>query len=213
MPKLLELAFVAQRVHRPPEIRVLEGDELALGRQSLERGALPDGVVPVDVRDDGRVEHKKAAVDPTHLLVGLFAEAAHAERIVKLQNPEAAGRRHCRNGSLLGVRAVEVDDVANLYPGQAIAIRHAERFVPEVLGHAPEAPPRHGFGSGVYEGHFPGLVRATVETDSVRAEIDSDVIILSEVIHEIILNHRPLVAAADDEIVETSRSIQLHDVP
>ena len=42
------LPFLAQRVHRLPETLMAEGDQFAARRQSLQRTALPDGVVAVD---------------------------------------------------------------------------------------------------------------------------------------------------------------------
>src|SRR5690606_37768402 len=73
-PKLLKLPLVAQRVDRLPEAVELIGHQIAVGGEPFERLVLPLGRVAVDGVDHRRFTDEEAAVDPTGLALGLFAE-------------------------------------------------------------------------------------------------------------------------------------------
>src|SRR6185503_6216539 len=119
-PQLLEVALVAQRVHRVPEAVVAVGRELPLGGEALHRLALPHRVIAVDVAADLGGQHEEAAVDPAAVAVRLLLEAAHA-LVLHLQGAEAPGRLHGRDRRERVLGAVEVDQLPDVDRGQAVA--------------------------------------------------------------------------------------------
>ena len=67
---------MAHGIHRLPESVVKIGRKLMLGREPLERLVLPKRSIAVDVVEDLRGEHEKAAIDPPAVTLWLFREFA-----------------------------------------------------------------------------------------------------------------------------------------
>src|ERR1700704_6408246 len=78
LPQLLEVPLLAQRVHGLEEAVVAVRHQLAVCGQLLEHLALERRVGPGDVVQDGGLEDEEAAIDPSHVDLGLLREAGNA---------------------------------------------------------------------------------------------------------------------------------------
>src|SRR4029453_4178472 len=105
-PQLLEHAQLAQRVHALPEAFVPERHQLPVARCGFESVGFEARVVAREVTEEARLEHEKAAVDPTLADLRLLLELCDA---VAVEDQPAAARRRTppHDGRELAVPAGE----------------------------------------------------------------------------------------------------------
>src|SRR5215210_2450639 len=132
LPQRLEDPQIAKGIHRLPEAEVLERDQLAVRRKTLEGLALEQDVVAGDPLEDRRLEDEEAAIHPGAVANGLFLEGPNAwcndaaDRfvIVDVEGSKTAERLYGRDGSKPAVRAMELELLLKVDIGDAIAVRH-----------------------------------------------------------------------------------------
>src|SRR5581483_11124168 len=187
LPEVVEQPELARRVHGLKEVGVLEGDELPVGREALERLALEGDrrVVAEVVPDAPGVENEEAAVDAAGAGLRLLVEAGD-EGPVEVDLAEAAGRARGGHRRHLAVLLVEGEEPADVDVRHAVAVREAEE--PVLLDVTPDG----GDAAGglrrlarLGEGHVPGLVLGV-------AAHELDGAALAEV-HREIARHRAVV--------------------
>ncbi|MNN37745.1 hypothetical protein D3C81_1517080 [compost metagenome] len=125
---------------------------------------------------------------------------------VQAQGTKAARWLGRGDGGELAIRAVEVDQRADIDIADTVAIGEAERFfIIQILAHTLQAAPRHGFVTGIDQGNLPGLGIACVYFHLIVLHIESDIGGMQKIIGEIFLDHIALVAAANHEIIDAVR--------
>ena len=145
--------------------------------------------------------------------LGLFGEAQHLVAL-QLENAEAAGRQHGRDGGELAVLLVEVNRRADVDVGNAVAIGQAEGFlVCNPVDHALQAPAGHRRLAGVNQGDAPVFSFVAVSDHLGIRHIEGYVRHVQRVVREELLDHVALVAEADDEIIDAMSTVHLHDMP
>ena len=170
LPEALEQPDVAQRVHRLPEAVVAERHQLADLGQPLERLALPDRIVPVDVVEHARLEDEEAAVDPALSICGFSVNSA-TRSPSKTSPPKRAGGRTAARREL-AVRAVELDQLAAADVGDAVAVGEHERCRRGARLEPLDPTARLRRDAGVDEVDLPVLVAAVVDVDLPAADVD-----------------------------------------
>src|SRR5918993_1942992 len=118
VPELLEKVLVAQGVPRPPEAVGMMNAHLPLGHKALERFALPDRSVALDIVGDLRAQDEIAAVDPAAVL-RLLAEADHL-RPVGADDAESPLRLGGREGGEPALAPVERDRRGDVHVADAV---------------------------------------------------------------------------------------------
>src|SRR5687768_14145069 len=109
-PQILEIHFIAERIHRLPEAAVLVSVKLAFAREVLHGLLLKCRHVVLDVVDHTGLQDEEAAVDPCAVANRFFAKAfdpcfGFGER----ESSEAPGRLDGRDGGEFSVVAVKLD--------------------------------------------------------------------------------------------------------
>ena len=82
-----------------------------------------------------------------------------------------------------------------------------------ILCDLPEAAAGSGLFAGVDEGDAPGFGDGVVHGHLVGGHVEGHVGGVQEVVGEVLLDDVALVAAADDEVVDAVRGVELEDVP
>ena len=131
----------------------------------------------------------------------------------EVERAEAAGLLHRGDGGEAPLLAVEADGVGDVEVGDAVAVGQAEGLVADVVADPPQPAAGHGLEPGVGEGDAPRLGGDAVDLDGVGREVDRQVVGAVEELEEVFLDEVALVAAADHEVVQAMRRIDLHDVP
>src|SRR5258708_26810758 len=108
---------------------------------------------------------------------------------------------------------MKTDQLANVHVADAVAVGKAERRVPKIVPDPPESAAGHRLFAGIDQGSFPGLASVSMSLDPIALEIDREIALVRQVIKKVVFDDRALVAAANDEFVETVMRIESHDVP
>ena len=212
-PTRLQLVLVAQRIHGLPEPQVLVGLQLAIAAEGFQRHRFPRHIITLDQRQHARRQYEKAAIDEAAIAARFFGETRHHVALAP-QRAVASRGLHRGHRGRLAVAAVEGDQGADIDVRHAIAIGEAEGlFFLDVVRHALETAARHGGLAGVHQGHAPGFGLALVHFHAVVGHVEGHVRHVQEVVGEVLIDHVALVAAADHEVVDAVRGIDLHDVP
>ena len=191
-----------------------EGDQLAVLGQPLQRLALPDRLVAVDVVEHLRLEHEEAAVDPALADLRLLGELGDAVA-VEDEPAEARRRPHGGHRRQLAVGAVERDELGDVDVGDAVAVGEHERLVAASQRLEPlDAPARLRLDAGVDEVDPPvSRARRRGTSTCPAADVDREVVAQVVVVEEVVLDDLGPVAERDDELVEAVARVDLHDVP
>ncbi len=191
---------------------MLVGPQFALGGQLLQRGLLPDGRVSVDVAVDLWRKNKKAAVDEATLAFRLFRKSDDAVSI-EFENAETAGRIDRGNSRKTTMFTMETDRLRDVHIGNAIPVRKAEGVVLDAIDHALQTAACHGALACVDERHPPIVGIVTMRDHRPLGQGKSHIGHMQRVVREELLDHMPLVAKADCEVLYAVRRVHLHDVP
>ncbi len=192
---------------------VKEGPHLSLRRQAFDRFPLEHPGVVVNLLEDSRREDEKSSVDPAALAFGFLLKSIHIDS-VQPQRPEA--RRWLNGGEryLLAVGAMKGNAGGDVDIAHPVAVGHAESlFTSQVVCHLLEPAGGPRMIAGVHQRHIPRLGHALMHFHPVVAEVEGHIRHVQEVVGEILLDHVPLVAAANDEVVNAVLGIDLQDVP
>src|SRR5687768_2073375 len=127
-PELLELPFVAQRVHALPEAFVLIGGKLAVARQVLEHVDLEARHVSADVVEHRRLAHHEPAVDPALPDLRFLREFRH-EWSFEDQATEPRGRSDRRDRRERSTGSMEGQKVVQVHVADTVAVGQHEAFV------------------------------------------------------------------------------------
>src|SRR3954465_10021160 len=141
-PLLLQHDLVPEAVHVLPVAGMAVGGQLAVVGQALERLALPDRLVALDVVEDAGLEDEEAPVDPAAVAGGLLAERLDAVALER-ERAEAAGRLDRRQGREHALLAVEFDQGADVDVRDAVPVGEAERLVADCLLRPLQPAARH----------------------------------------------------------------------
>ena len=109
--------------------------------------------------------------------------------------------------------AVELDGGGDVDVAHAVAIRAKEGIALHIFGGALDAATRHRILTRLDQRHRPGLGLVAVDLHLVRAQVERHVRTRDGVFVEVLLDDVALVAAADHEVIDAVRGIDLHDVP
>ena len=82
-----------------------------------------------------------------------------------------------------------------------------------MLAYPAQAPAGHAVVAGVDQRHPPWFGALLVDDHVVAAHVERDVGHMQEVVGEILLDDIALIAAADHEVVDAVRGVDLQDVP
>src|SRR5262245_37401051 len=108
---------------------------------------------------------------------------------------------------------MEADTGGKIHVAHTIPVRHAERLVPKVVADAPEAAACHRVLAGVNDRHAPVFDTTAEHVHAIGPQVKTQVRLMEKVIGEVILDLVTAIPAANHEIADTMRSIDLHDVP
>ena len=98
--------------------------------------------------------------------------------------------------------------------GEAVAVGEAEAVVVlYVVGDTLESAASECGLAGIDERHLPRLGLPFVHGHRVVGHVECHVRHVQKIVREILLDHVALVAAADHEVVDAVRGVELHDVP
>ena len=169
----------------------------------------------MDVVQHLRLEHEEAAVDPAAVAFWLLVERPDLRLLrAERHRPETARRLDRRQRGEDALLAVERDQLADVDVADAVAVREAEGFVADVFGHPLQSSAGHRCLAGVDERHRPRLDLVVAQLrHRLRPQVEPHVRHVQEVVGEEVLDDLALVAAADDEVVDPVRGVDLHDVP
>ena len=220
-PQLLKLGAIAQRVHGAPEAGVTPGPEFAAVGQFSQGLEFPDGLIPVDQIQHGRIEHEEARIDPVAITITgrLLGKPRHhiavhrGGAIPKAQAAVAAWGLHGGNRGETTVAVVIGDQGTDVDIADAIAVGEAERLPAKVMGHPPQAATGGRGFTGVHQGDPPGFGLAAMHLHRAGGQIEAHIAAMQGVVREVLLDHIPLVATADHELVDAVMGVQLEDVP
>src|SRR5947209_1303327 len=124
-PELIQVLVLAVRVHREEEAFVAVRHQLPLARQTLKRRAFKKAVAAFEVVEEPSVENEEPRADPP-VQLRLLGEARHPAVFADLKDAEARDGAHGRDGREFAVRAVKLDDGAEVNVGDAVAVSHHE---------------------------------------------------------------------------------------
>lgn len=215
-PEFLEVFAVALGVHAGPEPAVFVHAQLAIAGEVDERGAFEDtGFLLREVWEELALEEEVTAVDPVIGEVGFLGEFLN-ERPVGLEFTESRGWVDAEDGSDSLVFKMEGVFVGEVGVGEAIAVGDGESCgVGEVTGGgACDARARHGQFAGVGKRDGPVLVMVDgVHGEVIGLELDREVGVHGGVVQKIGFDDFRLIAAAQNELLESMVGIGLHDMP
>src|SRR5918992_2352892 len=190
-PEVVQEDRVLVGVHAVPEAAVLEGAELAVGRETLERVALQH-VVRADVVERAGLKAEEAAVDPA-LVAGLLREAAHVAVAVQLGHAELELGLDDGHGRERPVAVVIGEQGGEVDIGHAVGVGRAEALAVEAVRHAGDPSPGRGVLAGL---------------DALDLEAGRQPVVLDERLDEL----RPM-SRAEHEAAEALLSVDADDVP
>ena len=132
-----------------------------------------------------------------------------------MQLAETARGPHARDRRELSLRAVELEERAEVDIRDAVAVRHHELIAFDVLTGAmdPAAGLRREPGLGEEDAPLLLIVKGLEVLDLPFADVNSDVAVHGAVVQEVVPDHVALVAKAEDEIHDPEVRVELHDVP
>src|SRR5271166_2244257 len=212
-PEIFQVLAIPQCVHWMPKTAVKMHTQLAFRGQPLERLALPNGRVALDVRVHTLVDDEEPRIDPAAVAFGLFHECRHFRSIVTYRT-KSSRRLRGGYGREQSLALMQTDDLADVHIADAIAVSHAEKITFDVGKYALDAASDLGRLARFYERDTPRLRLAAMNFHLVLiAHVDRHVGRVQVIIHEVLFDHVSLVAEAHDEIVDPVRGIHLHDVP
>ena len=140
-------------------------------RQPLQRRALPDGLVTVDiVTRPGSTTKNPPLIQPISLS-GFSWKRLTVSLLVNVEHAEPAGRWHRSYGCQTSLLAMEVHQSANVDVGNAVAVGKAKRLVADVRSDPLDPAAGHRAQTGVDQRDLPALVRLAVKVHLVLAEI------------------------------------------
>src|SRR5205085_2820198 len=97
---------------------------------------------------------------------------------------------------------------------EPVTIGEAERLVRlDVVSDPLQSAAGERLHAGVHDRDGPGLWFSAPKVDTVSAEIERHVRGMEQIVGEVLLDGVALVTAADHEVVDAMRGIDLHDVP
>lgn len=109
---------------------------------------------------------------------------------------------------------MERDQFGDVQISHSITVGEAKQlFVFHVGRYASESAARHGVFASIDECHTPGLRLALMNFHSVTHHVEGYVGHVEEVVGEVLLDHIPLVAAADHKVIHAVSGVNFHDVP
>jgi len=150
------------------------------------------------------LEHEEAAVDHAAVTARLFDEAADLAAIADVDGAKARRRVGGGERVSLAMVAMEAKCGGDVDVADTVAVGEAEVvFVARVLGHALEASAGHGDFAGVHQRHVPGFGAFLVHGHAVGMHAEGDIGHVQEVVGEVLLDQIALVAAADDEVIDS----------
>src|SRR6185312_9751360 len=121
---------------------------------------------------------------------------------------------HAGDGGELAMRFVKGDRGADVDVCDTVTIGHAKRLARSEMLRDPAKAAACASGlTGIDEGNAPWLGDGVVDLHLVVVHVKGDVSGVEEVVGEVLLDDVPLIAAADDEIVDAVAGVDLHDVP
>ncbi len=140
----------------------------------------------------------------------------HLVGFIDIENAEAGDGAKGGDGGELAMAAMKVDEFANVYVADAVAISdHKAVFLLEIALDPLDSAAGHGVGTRFGERDIEILFLVIVlEIDlGLFAEANGEIIVHCLVIQEVFLDHVPAVAQTQDEVAEAVMRVQLHDMP
>lgn len=187
--------------------------DLVIGGQTLDGFPFEHRLLILNLIKDGRLEHKKSAIDPTALSYRLLLEASDRWP-VKVQTSKSRWCLNRRDGHRFAMAPMEFNRRSDVHIAYAIAIRHAEHLVvPEIRRNISQAPTGPGILTGIDQGDFPGFRDALMHVHPILFDIERDVRRVQEVVSKVFFDQVPFVSAAYDEVVDVVLGINLQNVP
>src|SRR6185312_15575035 len=120
------------RVHRLPESGMRISGNLAITGQCLQRIALPDGGIALDVVEHAVLQDEKAAVYPRAIARGLFLEAGDPV-VLDVDGTEAARWLHRAHRGESGTSPVKGQLGRDVDVGETVAVGEAERLAIQII--------------------------------------------------------------------------------
>jgi len=207
------LLAIPEGVHSLPEAPMEEGLDFSARDQGVDGFLLEHLVIVGNVGKDVGLKHEEAAIDPATFIMRLFAKGEDLG-VLETECAEASHGLDAGHGDALTMSFVEGDRGGDVDVGNTIAIGHTERLVAfHKLRDLSETPTRSGLLASVDESHPPWFGHGVVDRHRVLGHVEGDVGGVKKIIGEVLLDDVALVAAADDEIVDAVRGVELENVP
>lgn len=186
---------------------------LFLLSKHLHGPLLPDRAVAIDQTDHIRRQHEEATIDPGTIALRLFPKAID-DVAIEFKRAKPAWRLNCGEGGKLAMRLVKSKQFAEVYVPHAIAVGETEAlFVLDILLYPLQSAACHGLYAGINQGYVPRFCVPSMNLHLVVLDIERDVRRVQEIIGEIFLDEIALVPAANYEIIDPMRGVNLHDMP
>src|SRR3954468_2762643 len=205
--------LVAQRVHALPEPGVPVRHQLAVARDVRERLALPCLRIVDEVLANPRLADEESAADPVVEALRLLEELVHL-LAVEIHVAVEGDRPDDRYRDQLAVRAVELEQTAQVDVRDAVAVGEHERPVVEERQRASDAPAGRRLEPRLHQVDLPVELCAVVVEDDVAAlEVDREAVRHRPIVHDEVLDDVALVAERQHELLEPVMRVVAHDVP
>ena len=215
-PHLFEVKVVLEHIHGFPEPAMLESVHFAGIYDVREWFAFEHdgiGILGQEVKDLGFAD-KESGVDPITFANRFLLERGYNSRLLVNANSAKASSWliDCHRESL-ATFVVSLYGFGDVEVCHTIAVSETELLLSHIFADSLQAACSHRVEPGIYDGNLPVLGVVLVELEAIVAQVECDIGVKQEIVHEVFLDDVLLVAGTDDEFVDAVCRIRLHDVP
>ena len=163
----------------------------------------PIGRVAVDVVHDLRLKNEEATVDPCAVPVGFLAKRLDlVAAFVHVDGPKPARGLGNRHRGHLAVLVVECDLACDVDVTHGVAVCEAKGLIADEIASTSNPATVVRGRPGIDQRHSPRFARTVVNLHRVRRKVEGHVGVAQDVAREVFLDHVPLVAKEDEEVVQ-----------
>ncbi len=188
------------------------GGQLTVGGESLHRVCFEAACVSFQVIEDRRFEDQKSAVDPALAYLRFLGEFGH-DVAVEYEAAEASGRAHCGDGGYAAVRAMESEQLLQVYVAHTIAVSDHESVVFQPGFEPLDAASGVRFLARVHQVYNPVVALPAVRFDAASGKIESHAAVQAVIIEKVSFYIVASVTERDEEFFEAVMGVVLHDMP
>ena len=192
---------------------MIEAHQLAVRRQLMHRIPLQHGGIVLQIIENLRIQHHKAAVDDGALRLILLPEGPHLSVCRHIQYTLLLHETHGGQGCNAAMLLVEAQKPLQIHIRHAVTVGQHEGLIPDVALNPLDAAAGHGIETGIHHRHLPVLRGIVVHLHLVVGHVEGDVRIVQKIIGEKLLDDILLIARQDDKLPEAIGGVVLHDMP